>query len=211
MPLERYVTCYCAISRNSAKLLQNVPSVDTVNEHLNFAHTNGVGSVQVGGAETGVAGVVQVAHHVEVLARGDRDGFRQLQNSSLLRSSVHHSRSSAIKTENSAARREIPAGGLELRLVADRKRNVHLVGSQLVHGQGASPREPQPHAQGQHDVRVVRRESGGDRHVGPVGQAQVGTVEQTSLLLHGGGGRGVGVSADQGVPIGLVPTLANSY
>ena len=96
---------------------------------------------------------------------------------------------------------EVPAGALELRLVADGQRDVHLVCCQLVLDQGRGAREPEPHAQGQHDVGVVRREGRGDCHVCPVSQPQVRPVEQASLLLHRGSRCGVGVCADQSIPV----------
>ena len=200
MPLGRYVV----ISRKFVKSLQNVASVDTIHEHLDFAHADRLTCVQVGGTQRSISSVVQVAHHVEVLPRRNGDGLGELQNRGLLGAAICHGGSSAIEAEDAAARGEVPARRLELRLVADGQRDVHLVGSQLVHGQGGSTREPEPHAQGQHDVRVVRGEGRGDGHVRPVSQAQVRAVEQTSLLLHGGGGRSVGVSANQGIPIHML-------
>ena len=178
--------------------------MDTIDEHLDFAHSDRGVRVQVGSPQAGVARVVQVDNDVEVLPRGDRDGFRQLQNSCLLRATIYHGGSSAIETEDTATAGEVPAGALKLRLVADCQSDVHLVRGQLVLEQSTVALEPEPHAQRQHDVRVVGCECRRDGHVGPVGQTEVGTVEQTSLLLHGGGGRGVRISANQGIPIHML-------
>ena len=98
MPLGRYVV----ISRKFVKSLQNVASVDTIHEHLDFAHADRLTCVQVGSPQRGISCVVQIADDVEVLPRRNGNGLGQLENRCLLRRTIHHRRGRRIEPEDAA-------------------------------------------------------------------------------------------------------------
>src|SRR4029077_12609641 len=113
-----------------------------------------------------------------------------------------------IEAPHATARRVVPRGRLELRLVADDQGPVQLRGYVQVVGASVGALEVQPAADREADERLIAGQLAGRRHVRLAEIADVRVAEQLGAVLDRLGR--VTRFADEGVPERLMNTLAVS-